>query len=99
MNIAYNEPEGGQDIREVYDENEIKCLEIINQKIQGKTAKQKNNNNPSKLKWATWIIARIGGWKGYQSQGTPGIIILKRGLDKFYDIYYGWQLARDVGTR
>ncbi len=99
MNIAYNEPEGGQDIREVYDENEIKCLENINKKIQGKTAKQQNNNNQRKLKWATWIIARLGGWKAYQSQGTPGIIVLKRGLDKFYDIYYGWQLARDVGTR
>lgn len=99
MNIAYNEPEGGQDIREVYDENEIKCLENINQKIQGKTAKQQNNNNHRKLKWATWIIARLGGWKAYQSQGPPGIIILKRGLDKFYDIYYGWQLAIDVGTR
>lgn len=35
----------------------------------------------------------------YKSQGTLGIIVLKRGLDKFYDIYYGWQFARDVGTR
>ena len=99
MNIAYNEPEGGQDINEVYDKNEIKCLENINQKIQGKTQKQQNHNNPQKLKWATWIIARLGGWKAYQSQGPPGIIVLKRGLDKFYDIYYGWQLAIDVGTR
>jgi Transposase DDE domain len=99
MNIAYNEPEGGQDINEVYDKNELKCLENINQKIQGKTIKQQNHNNPQKLKWATWIIARLGGWKAYQSQGPPGIIVLKRGLDKFYDIYYGWQLAKDVGTR
>ncbi len=99
MNIAYNEPEGGQDIYEVYDDNEIKCLANICQNIQGKTVKQQNHNDPKQLKWATWIIARLGGWKAYQSQGPPGIIVLKRGLDKFYDIYYGWQLAKDVGTR
>lgn len=99
MNIAYNEPEGGQNISEVFNENEVLCLENINQKIQGKTLKQQNINDPNKLKWATWIIARLGGWKAYESQGIPGIIILKRGLDKFNNIYYGWQLAKDVGTR
>lgn len=99
MNLAYNEPEGGQNINEVFNENEVTCLENINQKIQGKTLKQQNTNDPVKLKWATWIIARLGGWKAYKSQGTPGIIIIKRGLDKFNNIYYGWQLAKDVGTR
>jgi hypothetical protein len=51
------------------------------------------------LKWASWIIARLGGWKGYDSKGKPGIIVLKRGLDRFYDIYYGWMLSQDVGTQ
>ncbi|MDB5120691.1 MAG: Transposase for transposon Tn5, partial [Sphingobacteriales bacterium] len=41
----------------------------------------------------------LGGWKGYESQGKPGIIVLKRGLDKFNAIYYGWRLAIDVGTQ
>ena len=61
--------------------------------------KLKNNHNQTKLKWATWIIARLGGWSGYISQGPPGIIILKRGSDRFADIYKGWKLIRDVGTR
>ena len=99
MNIAYNEPEEGQKIEVAFTPNEIECLKEINHKIQENTHKQKNHNNPQKLKWATWIIGRLGGWKGYDSQGPPRIIVLKTGLDKFNAIYYGWQLARDVGTR
>ncbi len=97
MNLAYNEPEGGQAIEEVLSEDDIKCLTKLNSKLEGKTVKLSNNNR--KLKWATWIIARLGGWKGYDSQGPPGVIVLKRGLDKFCNIFYGWKLAEDVGTR
>ena len=99
MNLAYNEPEGGQPLEEVFNEEEIQCMQHINKKLQGKTLKLQNHNNPEKLKWATWVIARLGGWKGYESQGPPGIIVLKRGLDKFAAIFYGWELAIDVGTR
>lgn len=99
MNLAYSEPEGGQPIEEVFSEEEIDCLNLLNEKLQGSTSKQKNNNDVAKLKWATWIIARLGGWKGYYSQGPPGIILLKRGLDKFSNIFFGWKLAKDVGTR
>lgn len=99
MNLAYNEPEGGQPLEEVFKEEEIQCMQLVNKMLQGKTIKLQNLNNPTKLKWATWIIARLGGWKGYESQGPPGIIVLKRGLDKFSSIFYGWKLARDVGTQ
>jgi len=99
MNYAYSEPEGGQPMTEVFSDQEIQCLQQINERMEGTTSKLKNNNDSNKLKWATWVIARLGGWKGYDSQGPPGIILLKRGLDKFYNIFYGWTLARDVGTR
>lgn len=99
MNMAYSEPEGGQPIEEVFTEKEVQCLNLLNDKLQGVTQKLRNNNDRSKLKWATWIIARLGGWTGYDSQGPPGVIVLKRGLDKFCNIYYGWTLAEDVGTR
>lgn len=99
MNLAYNEPEGGQPIEEVFSKEEIQCMQHLNKKLQGKTLKLQNHNNPQNLKWATWIIARLGGWTGYASQGPPGVILLKRGLDRFVAIFYGWTLAIDVGTQ
>jgi Transposase DNA-binding len=90
--LAYGN-EQSQPIDQVFDEGEIKCMEHLNKKLQGETEKSKNKNNPTNLSWATWIIARLGGWKNYDSKRPPGPIILKRGLDKFASIYDGWKLA------
>jgi hypothetical protein len=99
MNIAYSQPEGGQPIEEVFDEEQIEVLQKLNKKLQGKTLKLQNTNNPKTTKWAAWIIARLGGWKGYDSQGPPGVIILKRGLERLGFIIEGIRLEKDVGTR
>lgn len=90
--LAYNN-EQSQPIEQVFDKKEIGCLESVNKKLQGDTEKTKNKNNPETLSWATWIIAKLGGWKNYDSKRPPGPIILKRGVDKFASIYEGWQLA------
>jgi hypothetical protein len=90
--LAYNNEES-QTIEQVFEEGEIKCLQQINDTLQGGTEKSKNKNNPHRLSWATWIIARLGGWKNYNSKRPPGPIVLKKGLDKFTAIYQGWQLA------
>lgn len=90
--LAYDN-EGSQPLEQVFDTGEIKCLAQVNTKLQGETEKSKNKNDPTKLSWATWIIARLGGWKNYNSKRPPGPIILKRGLDKFASIYEGWSLA------
>ncbi len=92
--LAYNNEES-QPIEQVFDEGEIKCLQQINNTLQGDTEKSKNKNNPKRLSWATWIIGRLGGWKNYNSKRPPGPIILKKGLDKFTAIYQGWQLAKN----
>ena len=99
MNIAYADPEGGQPIEEVFDDKQIEVLDLMNNKLQGKTAKQKNLNDPKTTKWAAWIVGRLGGWKGYDSQGPPGVITLKRGLDRLSYIIEGLNLAKDVYTR
>jgi hypothetical protein len=49
--------------------------------------------NSSLLAWATWIIARLGGWSGYKSQKPPGITTLSRGLEQFESTFFGWKLA------
>lgn len=99
MNIAYSQPEGGQPIEEVFDAEQINTLHKLNKKLQGNTQKLQNNNDSKKTKWAAWIIARLGGWKGYDSQGPPGVIVLKRGFDRLGFIIEGIRLEKDVGTR
>ncbi len=92
--LAYNNEES-QPIEQVFNKEEIQCLEQINEPLQGKTEKAKNKNSRHLLSWATWIIARLGGWKNYNSKRPPGPIILKKGLDKFNAMFQGWKLARN----
>lgn len=98
MNIAYSDPEGGQPIEEVFNKEEIKVLTHLNKTLQGKTIKTQNHNNKKNTKWATWIIGRLGGWKGYDSQGPPGVICLKKGMDRFNAIIEGINIAKDMCT-
>jgi hypothetical protein len=98
MNIAYADPEGGQPINEVFDKEQIKVLELMNTKLQGKSTKLQNHHDSKRTKWATWVVGRIGGWKGYDSQGPPGVVVIKRGLDRLSYIIEGTKLIKDVGT-
>ena len=100
MSIAYNTTEGEvPDTATMFDENEIACLEKINKNVEGKTAKLSNPFNKTKLPWAFWILARLGGWKGYTSQRKPGFATLINGLKKFYILYLGYAMEKDVGTQ
>ena len=100
MNIAYmtDEEELIPDIV-CFDEEHIECLQIQNSKLEGKTEKQKNPYRKGSLRYAIWVIARLGGWKGYASERKPGITTLWIGIEKFYNIFKGWKLAKDVYTR
>lgn len=98
MNIAYSDAEEGQLIEEVFTETEIKVLLHLNKTLQGKTIKTQNHNNPRKTKWAAWVVGRLGGWKGYESQGPPGVICLKKGMDRFNTILEGIKIAKDMCT-
>lgn len=100
MSIVYNTPEGEMpDTATMFDEEEIRCLEYINKKMQGKTQKLSNPFKKTKLPWAFWILARLGGWKGYASQRKAGYATLINGFKRFYNIYQGFALERDVGTQ
>lgn len=81
-----------QKLSDVFLPNEQKCLIALNAKIQGKTKKSKNPYPEDSLAFATWIIARLGGWKGYQSEKKPGPITLTKGLIKFFNILEGFYL-------
>ena len=83
----------------VFSEAQIACMEDLLPRFQGKTEKQKNPFNKDNLAWATWIIARLGGWKGYASQRPPGVITLHDGWVKFQNLFEGWTIAIDVYKR
>jgi hypothetical protein len=99
MQYAYNIPEEeGIEGAASFDEQELVCLEAITPKWEGKTDKQKNPYKKKSLARVSWTIARLGGWKGYQSQRPPGLITWLNGLKKFYALFEGWNLQKDVGT-
>jgi hypothetical protein len=99
MLLAYNSTSEEEDAGLAFTSQEIECLTLLNIRNEGKTQKLKNPYPYTSLKWATWIVARVGGWSGYKSQRPPGPITLKNGLDKFNQIFIGWMMAKDVGTQ
>lgn len=84
------------DIKQVFTKREIECLKVLNDQYQGVTEKLKNPHTINSLSWASWIIARIGGWKGFKSQRPPGTITFKRGLERFKDMYVGYKLSFEI---
>ncbi len=102
MMLAY-EDDHEQPINELFDKEQQRCLQMINMQLEGETDKLKNLSKIDTLKWASWIIARLGGWKGYTTQRKPGPIVLQKGLAKFYHMYEGWciyqKFPKNVSTQ
>jgi hypothetical protein len=98
MQIAYNTAEE-TDPKSCFSQEEIDCLEIQIKQLEGKTEKLKNPYKSSDLKRYIWVIARLGGWKGYLTERKPGITTFWIGLQKFATIMQGWILFRDVSRR
>ena len=82
LTLARNQSEGHA-ITAAFDEKDQIVLNQLCQKLEGNTTKLQNPFPSDQLSWATWIIARLGGWKGYKSQRPPGPITILRGLKKF----------------
>lgn len=99
MRLAYAEPEQEIEASSCFTMQEQEVLEHYIIKLEGKTDKQKNPHKEKKLKRYVWVIARLGGWKGYESKRHPGITTLWTGLGRFKDAMEGWLLTKDVSTR
>jgi hypothetical protein len=65
-----------------FDPAEVALITRINQRIQGKTPRQRNPHPDNTLAWATWVIAKLGGWHEYERK-PPGPITLFNGLAIF----------------
>lgn len=82
-----------QKLKQIFSAAEICCLREIAEKLEGKTGKQRNPHGRDEIGYGRWVIARLGGWKGYESQRPPGVITIKRGLLRFEAIFYGFSLT------
>jgi hypothetical protein len=65
-----------------FTQHEIKLIAILDQQMQGNTARQKNPHPPNSLAWAAWLIAKLGGWHEYEAK-PPGPITFRNGLAAF----------------
>jgi hypothetical protein len=97
MQIAYAMPQEEVSPRNCFSEQEIECMEHLMEQLEGRTEKLKNPYTPKDLKRYIWVIARLGGWKGYNSERKPGITTFSIGLQKLTAIMQqGWLLFRNV---
>jgi Transposase DDE domain len=75
-----------QNILDCFSQSEVELIQKLNPKLEGKTLKQKNPYPTDSLAFATWVMARLGGWKGLKTQRPPGIKTISRGLLEFFQI-------------
>ena len=73
-----------------FSDSEILFMVMVCVKLEGKTDKLKNRYTKGSMGWAAWIIARLGGWKGYDCECPPGPITMRLGLEKFQNMHTGW---------
>lgn len=85
---------------DIFSDIEIIVLCQLLIKLQGKTVKQQNPFNKNSLSWASWIIARLGGWSGYRyrTASPPGPITLYKGLFTFNNYVEAWMLFQNANT-
>ena len=95
LTLARNAEQGSRPVDDVFSEEEVKVLEVVQARVEGKTQAQKNPHVKKTLSWAAWNIARLGGWKGYASERPPGPITMLRGQQEFAILCRGWRWAQE----
>ena len=78
--------ESHQEMVDCFSTPDVELIQRLNPKLEGNTQKQKNPHPQESLAFATWVMARLGGWKGLKSHSPPGIKTISRGLQIFYQI-------------
>lgn len=81
---------------EVIAPHELDFAVALNPTLEGKTDKQKNPHQEASLAWFAWIVARLGGWSGYQRYGPAGPKTIAYGWDQFKTMSQGWNLRQNV---
>ncbi|UIJ94190.1 IS4 family transposase [Sinorhizobium meliloti] len=81
---------------DTFEAGDLALLKALTEKLEGKTARQKNPHPEGSLAYAAWVCARLGGWTGYY--GKPGPAVMLSGWLRFQDAKFGASLgqSRDV---
>jgi hypothetical protein len=82
---------GQRRLTDAFDPDDQRILEAICERVEGKTARQKNPHPRGTLAFAAWVIARLGGWTAYY--GKPGPKVMRLGLEAFQRIKFGVALG------
>jgi Transposase DDE domain len=82
---------GARPLTDAFGLDDQRILEALCEKLEGKTARQKNPHAKGTLAYAAWVIARLGGWTGYY--GKPGPKVMRLGLEAFQRIKFGTTLG------
>jgi hypothetical protein len=88
--------ESGMPASIAFSNAQIILLAALVKEYEGKTVKQKNPHPEKSLAWASWVIARMGGWKGYSCESPPGIKTFKYGIEQFFAVFVGFLLYKKI---
>ena len=85
--------DSSQPLTVVFTKEQIALLHVLIKRLEGKTEAQKNPYPEQSLAWGIWVVARLGGWKGYsKSESPPGNKTMLLGWNSFNQILFGWSL-------
>jgi len=90
--VQARDGQSDESMDQVFLPKEQECIKALNTKLEGRTKRSINPHPPMSLAFASWVIARLGGWKGYQNRKPPGPISIINGLNRFYNILEGYYL-------
>ncbi|MGH1437244.1 MAG: hypothetical protein ACRBG0_22580 [Lewinella sp.] len=90
--VQAREQPQGLAIQDGFDEVDVSIIQGLNQKLEGNTDKLKNPHPPQSMAFASWVVARLGGWSGYASQRPPGPKTMWDGLQRLKIIAEGVQM-------
>ena len=88
----------GQRLSDAMDEAAEPLVEALTQRLEGKTERLKNPHPKNTLARLSWVVARLGGWDGYEGHGykPAGPKTVAIGLARFDAIRIGWEMQHVV---
>lgn len=92
--IKAREGQTGQPMSATFDKTEQEFMVLLNRQLEGNTEKLKNPHSQNTLAFACWVIARLAGWSGYQSQRPAGPTDFLIGLQRFDERIQGFILGK-----